>query len=218
MALPSTFTGNVTPTGEELDANFSALGALTPIPCGVAGTSLITLTPLANTPTVAAYSNYMQFTGVAAGTNVGSVQAVVGSLAQLNVYKDTISGPVLLTGGEIVNNTKLILMYDSTLNSGAGGFHLVGPIASTTRNHTTTASIGLAALLPQTGTTATILLGGTSVGDIVSIGFPALVSVGLSWLGYVGTVGTVTLVAFNCTSGTVTPNAGTYRVDVTGYT
>lgn len=218
MALPSTFTGNVTPTGEELDANFNALGALTPIPCVVSGTSAIVMTPEPNTPSVAAYSNYMQFTGVAAGTNPGAVTAAVGSLPALSVYKDTINGPVLLTGSEIVTNTKLILMYDSTLNSGAGGFHLVGPIASTTRNHTTTASIALAALLPQTGTTATILLAGTSVGDIVSIGFPASVSVGMSWLGFVGTTGTVTLNAFNCTSGTVTPNAGTYRIAVTGYT
>jgi len=106
----------------------------------------------------------------------------------------------------------------STLNSGAGGFHLVGPIASTTRNHTTTASIGLAALLPQTGTTATILLAGTSIGDIVTIGFPSLVSVGLAWGGYVNNAGTVTLNAFNMGSGTITPNAGTYRVAAVGYT
>lgn len=218
MALPATFTGNIAPTGEELDANFAALGALTPIPCTVAGSASITLTPSANVPTVAAYSNYMQFTGVAPSTNIGPVTFQVGSLAALSGYKDTVAGPVLLTGNEIIANTKLLLMYDSALNSGAGGFHLISPPSANTRNHTTTASIGLAALLPQTGTTATILLGGTSVGDIVTIGFPSLASVALAWSGFVGTLGTVTLNAFNMSSGTVTPPAGIYRIDVTGYT
>jgi hypothetical protein len=217
MALPSTFTGNVTPTGEELDANFNALGALTPIPCSVSGTNAITLTPEANTPTVSAYANYAQFTGVAAGTNTTTVTAQVGAIPALTVYKDTIAGPVALSGSEIVQNTKLILMYDSTLNSGAGGFHLISPPSATTRNHTTTASIGLASLAPQTGESTTILLGGTSVGDIVNIGFPSLVSIGLTWNGYVNNAGTVTLNAFNMTSGSVTPNAGIYRINVTGY-
>lgn len=218
MALPFAFTGNIAPTGEELDADLAALGALTPIPCVAAGTSAITLTPAANTPTVVGYTNYAQFSAVAPSTNTGAVTAQVGSLAALSVYKDTIAGPVLLTGNEIVANTKLLVMYDSALNSGAGGFHLISPPSANTRNHTTTASIGLAALLPQTGTTATILLGGVSVGDIVAIGFPSLASVALAWNGYVGTLGTVTLNAFNMSSATVTPPAGVYRIDVTGYT
>jgi hypothetical protein len=215
MALPAVFTGNIAPTGEELDADLNALGNLVPIPCTVAGTTALTLTPATtNTPAVSAYSNYWQFVGIASATNNGPVTAQVGSLAALPVFKDTVNGPAALTGGEIVLNTKLILMYDSALN----GFHLISPVASTTRNHTTTASIAFGALLPQTGSTATILLGGTSVGDIVTIGFPSLVSVGLSWLGYVSTLGTVTLNAFNMTAATVTPNAGVYRIDVTGYT
>ena len=218
MALPTTFTGNVSPTGEELDANFSALGALTPIPCAVAGTNSITLTPLANTPSVATYANFAQFTGVAPATNTSNVTAAVGSLTGLAVYKDTINGPVLLTGKEIVANTKIILMYDSTLGSGAGGFHLISPPSQVTRDHSTVASISLASLPPQSGESTTVLLGGTSIGDIVSLGFPSLVSIGIIWQGYVNNAGTVTLVAFNATAGTVTPNAGNYTIDARGYT
>lgn len=217
MALPFVFTGNTTPTGEQLDADLNALGALTPIPCVVAGTNAITLTPEANTPTPT-YAPYSQFTGVASGTNTTAVTAQVGALPSLAVYKDTIAGPVQLSGFEIVANTKLLLMYDPALNSGAGGFHLISPPAANTRVHNTTASIGLAALLPQTGTLTTVLLGGTSIGDIVDIGFPTLVSVGLAWEGYVNNAGTVTLTAFNMSAGTVTPNAGTYTVATRGFT
>ena len=218
MALPFAFTGNITPTGEQLDADLAALGALTPIPCTASGTNAITLTPNANTPTVVAYAPYSQFTAVASGTNSTSVTAQVGSLASLNVYKDSQGGPVLLTGKEIVLNTKLWLMYDPTLNSGAGGFHLIGPPSSTTRDLSIVASLSLAALLPQTGTTATVTFGGTSVGDVITLGFPALVSVGLAWQGYVNNAGTVTLNAFNMTAGTVTPNVGNYTIEARGFT
>lgn len=216
MALPFAFTGNVTPTGEELDADLAALGALVPIPCAVAGTNIITLTPEANTP-IPAYAPYSQFSGIAAATNTTAVNAQVGSLPSLAVYKDTLVGPVQLSGQEIVANTKLLLMYDPTLNSGAGGFHLISPAAANVRSHNTVASIALAALLPQTGTITTVPLAGTSIGDVVDLGFPSLVSVGLSWLGYVPNAGTVVLSAFNATSGTVTPNAGTYTIATRGY-
>jgi hypothetical protein len=216
MALPFAFTGNTTPTGEQLDADLAALGALTPIPCVVAGSNNISLTPEANTPTPA-YAPYSQYSGIAAATNNGAVTAQVGSLPSLSVYKDTFVGPVLLTGGEIVLNTKLLLMYDPALNSGAGGFHLISPASANVRNHNTVSSISLAALLPNSGTTATVLLGGTSIGDVVDIGFPSLVSVGLSWLGYVPAAGTVTLNVFNTTPATVTPNAGNYTVATRGY-
>jgi hypothetical protein len=216
MALPFAFTVNTTPTGEQLDADLAALGALTPIPCVVAGSNNISLTPEANTP-VPAYAPYSQFSGVAAGTNNTQVTAQVGSLAALAVYKDTIVGPVQLSGGEIVQNTKLLLMYDPTLNAGSGGFHLISPASANVRTHNTVASIALAALLPQTGTVAIVPLAGTSIGDVIDIGFPASVSVGLAYVGYVPNAGTVNLNIFNMTSGTVTPNAGNYTVAARGY-
>ena len=125
MAIPTLFATLNAATGAELDANFAALGALTPIPCTVAGTNTLVLTPAANTPSLAVYSNYGVFIGIAAATNTGAVTAAIGSLPPLPVYKDTTAGPVALAGGEIVIENAVWVMYDSALNSGTGGFHLL---------------------------------------------------------------------------------------------
>lgn len=216
--LPYSFSNNTAPTGPQLDADLAALGAIGVVPCTVSGTNTIALTQQANTPTVAGYANYMQFSGVAAATNTGAVTAAVVALGALSVYKDTILGPSALTGGEIVQNTALVLMYDSALNSGAGGFHLISPPSRAVRDLTTTASITLGAMLPQTGSIATITLGGTSVGDVIGIGFPASPSIGISWAGYVPNAGTVVVQAFNLfAAATVTPTAGLYRISARGY-
>lgn len=124
MALPTSFSNNTNPTGPELDGNFSAVGVLTTIPCAVTGTNTLVMTANANTPTISAYSNYLRVSGVAVATNTGATQARVGTLPLLNVYLDTPSGPVALVGNEIKINCAFTLMYDSALNSGAGGWHL----------------------------------------------------------------------------------------------
>lgn len=274
MSLPTTFANLTDATGAQLDANYAALGALTPIPCTVTGTSALTLTPAANTPTQTGYANYKQFTFVNANTNAGSATLRVGSFAALNIYKDTPAGPALLSGSELVANCAATVMYDSALNSGAGGWHLVnaignvtfaggtftGPITGTTisatllsatnvtasatvsgaqinatagasiaalqiaggasmvRSLSTTSGITLSALLPNTGTTAAIVLPGCSIGDIVSIGYPVGVTAAMIWKGVIDTPGTVTLQAFNAsTVSTITPVAGTYRVAALGF-
>lgn len=150
MALPVQFASLSSPTMNQLDLNFNALGALTPIPCAVAGTNALTLTPAANTPAVAAYANYMQFTGIAAATSTGLMTAQVGALAALNVYADSSSGVAQATTGQVVLNTAFTLMYDSTLNAGAGGFHLLSAVA-------------VGSFLPLAGGTLTGALKGTSI-------------------------------------------------------
>lgn len=219
MALPNTFANETSPDMIELDENFSAVGALTPIPGTLAGTNAITHTPLTDTPTVAAYSNYMQFTGVSAATNTGAATFQVGSLAALAIYKDTAAGPVALTGGEIVQNTKLILMYDSALNSGAGGFHIVSPASQVVREATTLISLTYGAIPPNGASTATVTLAGCSVADIVGIGFPGFPSVGLVWTASVPFQGSVCINAFNAfwTLTTITPASGLYRITTRGY-
>lgn len=124
MSLPFSFANVTTLVTSQLDANFNALGALTPIPCTVAGTNTLTLTPNASTPSFTNYSNYMQFTGVALATNTGAATGQVGSLAALQIYKDSPAGPIVLTGSEIVANCQFTLIYDASLNAGTGGFHL----------------------------------------------------------------------------------------------
>ena len=134
MPLPFSFSNNTSPTGPQLDTNEAQLGTQTIIPCTVSGTNSLTLTPLTNSSTVASYANYNRYSGVAVQTNTGAVQARVGALPLLNVYKDTPSGPVALTGSpaEIVQNCAFTLIYDLALNSGAGGFHLVSTTTSIT--------------------------------------------------------------------------------------
>ncbi|MDE2099002.1 MAG: hypothetical protein KGL39_17240 [Patescibacteria group bacterium] len=122
------FANNATPTGQELDDNFTCYTPLSIIPCTVSGTNTLTLTPHSGTsgatPTIAAYQNYMQFSGVFANNGSGALFAAVGSLASLNVYKDTPSGPVATDGTEALKNNAFTVIYDSTLNGGAGGWHL----------------------------------------------------------------------------------------------
>lgn len=129
MALPNAFgPPTIAATGAQLDQNFAALGALTPIPCTIAGTNSLVLTPAALTPTIPAYVNYQVFCGTVAVTNTGVVTIGVGSLAALSVYKDAAgpsSGPIALVGGELVAKNIAFFVYDSALNSGSGGFHLL---------------------------------------------------------------------------------------------
>lgn len=127
MSLPFIFANQTQPNLSWLDANFAAVGALTTLPCVIAGTNTITLTQSANTPTIAAYTNYIRFSGIIAVTNTGAVTAQVGSLAALPVYKDTSSGPVALVSGDLRATNYAVFTYDSALNSGGGGFHAAVP-------------------------------------------------------------------------------------------
>lgn len=143
MALPFAFSNNTSPTGPQLDSDLAALGKLTPIPCSVAGSNSITMTPNTDTPTVVAYATGMQFSGIASASNTTATQARVGALPLLNVYRDSPTGPIALSGGEVVIGNAFTLLYDAALNSGAGGFHLIATTA------------GLGAYLLLTGGTLT---------------------------------------------------------------
>lgn len=127
MSLPNTFAALTQATGQQLDQNFDALGRLTPIPCTVSGTDALTLTPAASSPSQTSYSNYKQYTFIVGSANTTiAVTARVGTLSFLNVYKDSSAGPVALAIGDLVAGSFINLIYDSALNSGAGGFHLSG--------------------------------------------------------------------------------------------
>lgn len=129
MALPYIFGSQTQPNLTWLDSDFAAIGAITTIPCVVSGTNALTLTQAANTPTISAYANYLRLSGIVAVDNTGAVTAQLGSLGTLNVYKDTVAGPAALSGGELQAGNYIVLVYDSALNSGAGGFHVQVPSA-----------------------------------------------------------------------------------------
>ncbi|MDE2105457.1 MAG: hypothetical protein KGL39_49980, partial [Patescibacteria group bacterium] len=126
MPQPWTIFGTLSQwEGSQFDNNFVQAAAMANLPCTIAGSNILTLTNQVTGLSLSAYANYMTFYGIAVSNNTGSVTAAVGSLSVLNVYKDSTSGPVALTGGEIVANNGIWLTYDSTLNSGSGGFHLM---------------------------------------------------------------------------------------------
>ena len=150
MTLPTIFAALTSATGADLDNNFAALGAISTIPCGVTGTNALSLAPLADTPTVSAYQNYMAFSGIAAAANTGAVTAGVNALPSLPVYKDTPSGPAALVGAEIQAGSLITLTYDAALGAG-GGFHVQTGINGSAGTY-----------LPLTGGTLTGSMSGTS--------------------------------------------------------
>jgi hypothetical protein len=205
-----------------LDNNFTTFGALVPIPCAIAGTNALTLTQnaagIVPTPTISAYTTNMLFTGIAASTNTGTATATVGSVGALNIYKDTVGGPVLLSGGEIVANNAISLRYDAALNSGAGGFHL------TSATQSTASAIAPSAVQVNGNSTLTNLLSGTvavtftvapgwtsqdqafsitaalasalpAIGDFMLVNPPSVAGPGISYAGYVSTVASLSSVA-----------------------
>jgi hypothetical protein len=190
--------------------NFSVVGLLGALPCTVSGTAnAITLTGATNNPTVASYSNYLRFSAIAALTNTGAVTAQYGALAVLNVYKDTNAGPVVLAGNEITANTAFELVYDSTLNSNAGGFHLVvstsnvGNISPTNINCSGVATIGTLDVTGAASVVGPASMASLTVHNVITGAGGASISSGVS-VGTLVVNGSAPVTRINTFSGTVT--------------
>jgi len=230
------FANDTTPALSDLDTNFNALSVLTPLPCTVAGVNTLTFTQnqadQAASIALQAYENGVQICGVAASTNTGATTARLGALSALNVYKDTVAGPVALTGGEIVAGNSLTLRYDSTLNTNAGGWHLISSMSSNGSTITPAlvrATVGLqvggtvgptltgllsalatltyTSIVPQSSQDQSFALAGLLTTDALALGLPLPVSTGLSYSGYISAAGTVTVRALNASASTITPGA-----------
>lgn len=112
------------PAEELLDETFADVGALGIVPCSVGGTNnAIILTPLTNTPTISALSNYLQFSFVAQSTSTGAVTLQVGSLAVLPVF--AADGTTQLGSGSIQASDFYVVAYNLALNNGTGGWTVV---------------------------------------------------------------------------------------------
>lgn len=239
MPLPVTFAALASPVPlANLDLNFAAVGKLTTMPCAITGTNALTLTLATDTPTIAAYANYMRFSGIAASDSSSTVTAQVGALAALPIYKDGINGPEVLFGGEIQAGALVILTYDSALNSGAGGFHLQtgSPIlkgqtinagalilgasggtlsAMIPRNTTSLTGVSLAFSIAAANSTTdvTTTLAGVSLGDYVVVAPPvAAMTAGLAYSGWVPAAGSVNVRQANMTAATVGTINGTFGI------
>lgn len=233
MPVPTTFGALTTPpgaTGTELDNCIAFAANLGTLPTTIAGTNALTLTLSSTAPTVAAYFNYARFSGVAAADNAAEVTAQVGALAPLNVYKDSINGPVVLSGGEIQAGSLIILTYDSALNAGSGGFHLqtgsaalkgqtINPGALVFGGASGTLSASAATLSAMLTRTATVTfsvtpsltsndviatLPGVSLGDTIMVTpySPSPIA-GAGYAGYFAAAGSLSVRQFNMTAASL---------------
>ncbi len=233
MASITLFAAATQATGQQLDDNLALVSAQAPIPCSVSGTNDLTLTQKANVYTVTAYTNNMQLSGVASATNGGAMTARLGALGIFNVYKDTIAGPATLSGGEVVIGNAFTLLYDATLNTGAGGWHLFtgtqavgttispafirvtggiqigGSTAPTlSRYLTATASVSFSVFNPASSQESIVALAGVLPNDAVLLGPPSMANAVVSFFGYVPASGSVAIRAVNANSVSVTLSAG----------
>jgi len=216
-----TFATTPNPTGQELDANLAALARMGAYPCTVGGSAnAITLTLTdANAPPNNAYQNYTDYAFIPSATNNSAATIKVGALAALNCYKDTPAGPAALSGGEIVQNCLQIATYDSTLNSGAGGFHVrvIGATASplnpsqlqiasgatVTRILSGTFTVAFTVVPANSTQDQIVTLSNVQLGDFVQVGLTAAPTAGLMFNGRVPAVGSVTLRAANVTAASI---------------
>lgn len=106
-----------------LDNMFGYVSGFGFVPCTAAGTNTIALTPNANTPAIAAYGNYQGYTFVAAGNSTGSVTVNVNGVGALPLY--VAGGGSQAGNGSISGNVLYMIVYNSALNSGGGGFVIV---------------------------------------------------------------------------------------------
>jgi hypothetical protein len=127
MPLPNTFAASNSPDLLWLDENFQTLGFFVVVPAVVAGTNTITLTPVSNAPTVVGPTEYQIYAGVyTAAANTGACTAQVVGLAAYPVFKQGGSGPVALTGGELIFGNLYLFQWNSNLPT-VGGWVLINP-------------------------------------------------------------------------------------------
>jgi len=170
MTVPS-FTFATFPAGNfpaaDWDTNWTQTLALTNIYCTASGTNSIQLTPATTSPRPSAYQNGMKFTFIASGTNTGQVTIAFGSLASLQVYDQT--GVAINAPGAVGSGTYYEAVYDSSLNSNAGGFRLQGGLTFgatytmvTTAGNYTVLSSDVTILMNKTVGAATSIIAPTS--------------------------------------------------------
>ena len=79
---------------------------------------------------------------------------------------------------------------------------------------TATASLDFGSMATMTSAELTITVPGAAVGDAVALGGPAAPNASFQYFGYVSAANTVTVRAFNGSTGTVDPAAATWRATV----
>lgn len=171
MGVPFTFS--TFPAGNfpaaDWDSMWAFSNALGNIACTASGSNTITLTPQTTSPVISSYQQLEKFTFVAVSANTGPVNIAVGSGASIALY--TTGGIAISSPNSIVNNGYYEIVYDATLNSGAGGFRLVGGLGGGGGNISYTLVTGSGSYTVQS--TDNIILLNKSVPAATSIILPA---------------------------------------------
>lgn len=92
-----------------------------------AGTNNITLTPGVSYPEIDAYFTGLRLAFVAVGTSNGAVTIQVGAIGFKNAYLET---GVAAGSGDVGNTNYYEVAYNAALNSGAGGWVILGTLSS----------------------------------------------------------------------------------------
>lgn len=125
MSYPTVFA-NLTAGNQPaslLDTMFNICGNQGNIACTATGTNAITLTPNTNFFSPGSYTNYQMFTFVAAATSTGNVTIQVAALAALPLFLSNLNQA---SAGDIVSATSYTVVFNQALQSGSGGFQLLG--------------------------------------------------------------------------------------------
>lgn len=210
-----TFTGLSTFPSADFDQMYSQLAAQTPVPVTFAGGNIINWTGLVTGFPLSSYFNYMMFGGVVAITNTtGTVAAYGGIAPNLTVYKDTAFGPVSISGAELTSSNLAVMAYDSALNSGGGGFHMVTQPAN--MNPMTSMSVvTFTSVLTGGALDTQTSIAGVSIGDMIVAQPATAPSIGINYQAFCAVAGTVTTRAFNYSAASITPGTITFRLAIT---
>lgn len=90
------------------------------------GTTTYTITLPGN---ITAYSSGLSFNALINATNSGTSTVNASALGARNVYRSGVAGPALVATGEMVIGNLHTFVYDTTLNAGAGGWHMLAGLA-----------------------------------------------------------------------------------------
>lgn len=107
-----------------LDTMFGVVGEMGQVQCTASGANAIALSPITNMPTITSYVDYQEFGFVAAATSTDPVTIEVSAIGDLPLYLS--DGITQADAGSIQDTVYYQIVYNSALNSGTGGFQLIG--------------------------------------------------------------------------------------------
>lgn len=112
------------------DQSLADMGSLGITPCTAVGTNSIVLTPIPTVfaPTVAIPQALQAFSFVAVASSSGAVTVQVGTTAALKLYR--MDGVTQASTGDLITTVTYLINYNAALNSAAGGFQILAPIAN----------------------------------------------------------------------------------------